>query len=96
MPDITLTFSTDRLTRLAPMVEAKVLAMSRHPKVLAALASRGVDSVDDLTPGQQLRLLLRFHLFQDLQLYERQQAEFAAGLAAEQDVEQNFELENDE
>jgi hypothetical protein len=77
------------------MVEAKIRGMSRHPKVLAALDRRGIQSVDDLTPGQQLRMLIRFHLFQDLQLYERQQAEIAAGRAAEVDVDQNFDLEND-
>jgi hypothetical protein len=79
--------------RLAPMFIKRAREMSRHPKVLAFLDGR---EIDDLTPKQCAQLVLRFWMYKDLLLYEREQAEIVAGQAAAAAVNQDFTLENEE
>jgi len=90
---LTLNFSDDMAARLAPMVTKRAREMSRHPKVLARL---GDQTVDDLTPKERAELVLKFWLFRDLMLYEREQAEIVAGEAAAEAVQNDFTLENQE
>ena len=89
---LTLTFSDTMAQRLAPMVTKRAREMARHPKVLARL---GEQSIDDLTPKQRAELVLRFWLYKDLMLYEREQAEITAGQAAAAAVETDFTMENE-
>lgn len=79
--------------RLSPMFAKRAREMSRHPKVVAFLDGR---EIDDLTPKQRAELVLRFWMYRDLMLYEREQAEIVAGQAAAAAVDQDFTLENEE
>jgi hypothetical protein len=90
---LTLNFSDEMAQRLAPMVTKRAREMSRHPKVVAHL---GENTIDDLTPKQRAELVLRFWLYKDLMLYEREQAEITAGEAAVAAVENDFTMENQE
>jgi hypothetical protein len=90
--EFTLGFTTAQAQRLQPVVEWCAHQIEQQPRVLDALASLGVSSVDELTPAQQARLVLMFWLVKKCRQYEREQAEIAAGNAAEQDVEDNFPL----
>ena len=85
----TLTFADAMALRLKPVVEWRARDMARHPKVLAFLDGR---DIDDLTPRQQAELVLKFYLYRDLKLYEREQAEIVAGRTAEESVDQDFNL----
>lgn len=90
---LTLTFSDTMAARLAPAVTKRAREMSAHPKILAYLDGR---TIDDLTPKQRAELVLRFWLYRDLMLYEREQAEIVAGQAAVAAVNTDFTLENEE
>lgn len=88
----TLNFSDEMAQRLRPMVAWRAAQMSRHPRVVEFLNGR---EIDELTPRQQAELVIRFWLYKDLKLYEREQAEIAAGRAAEESVDQDFTLGNE-
>ena len=90
--DFTLTFTDTQAARLLPVVNWLAHEIERHPRVQSFLD--GI-SVDDLTAQQQATLVLKFFLIQKCKMYEREQAERAAGAAAEADVEENFTLESE-
>ena len=56
---------------LAPMVAKKAKGLEPTPKVQVALEARGLSSVDELTPAQQLKLVVRMWLMHELQKYRR-------------------------
>jgi hypothetical protein len=88
-----ISINDEMAQRLSPMFTKRAREMARHPKVLAFLDGR---EIDDLTPQQRAKMVLRFWMYKDLLLYEREQAEIVAGQAAAAAVNQDFSLENDE
>ena len=93
--DITLGFTTAEAQALAPMFEAEARGMGRHPWVRRVLAARGIESVDELTPRQQAKLVLKCWTKAKQQLFKRTEAERDYGEAAAQTVEDEFPIEVD-
>jgi len=84
---IELGFTYAQAASIAPMVEARVREMGKHPKVVAALEAHGIESVEDLTPKQQARVLIKMTLLRWAQQFERdllalEVDEAAAGIEA--------------
>ena len=93
--EITLGFTTAQAQALAPMFESEARGMARHPWVRRVLAARGIESVDELTPRQQAKLVLKCWTKAKQQQHKRREAEISYGETAAQVVEDEFPIEVD-
>ncbi len=93
MADVKITINLS--TEFAPMFEAEARGMEHHPFVVRVLAARGIESVGDLTPRQQTKLVLKCWTMFKQQQYKRREAEINHGETAAQIVEDEFPIEVD-
>ena len=91
MADVTVSFDAS----FAPMFESEARGMAAHPWVMRVLADRGVNSVDDLTPQQQAKLVLKAWAMFKQQQHKRREAEIVQGEFAAQTVEDTFPTDVD-
>jgi len=92
---VTFTFDDTWVDRLQPVVITKLEAIQDTPAVQARLVGWGVESVWELTPKQQFKLVVLYDLLRGTAISEGSVGAETAREAAIADVEANFPLEVD-
>ena len=71
MIEITFRIPNALAMALAPMVARKAKDLEAAPKVQVALEARGLTTVEELTPAQQLKLVVRMDRQSPVSIQER-------------------------